>query len=264
MKLPKAGWFRQTVKILFWFCFSINRKERREIKQTISHQCKSSHLEHCQYTYRDESTATLLEIPQDLFDHVIIFISTSRIIRWRCQVSWKKSSKAPGMEVNLTAHAHYPVLLLDSDNLRGKSLPKFQAICNGFLCFSSSFIQRLYVDGVELQRKMFLKFQVMCTRYTVPKITHTVFSGNASECRWEHDPWQINFRRRFNPSPSRNFWKHLTHFPSEISKKSREEKKNSTVFNLLSSWFKASHSYLYSIALYVKLHIFFQFHTNFI
>ncbi len=124
--------------------------------------------------FRDKSTSALLESPQDLFDPAIILIPTSRIIRWRCQVSWKKSSKAPGMEVNLTAHAHYPALLLDSDNLRGKSLPKFQVICNGILCFSSSFIKRLYVDRVVLQRKMFLKLQVICTRYKVQSSAYSI------------------------------------------------------------------------------------------
>jgi hypothetical protein len=42
---------------------------------------------------------------------------------------------------------------------------------------------------------------------------------------WEQVPWPVYFRRRFNPSLFRNFPKHITLLPSEISKKSREEKK---------------------------------------
>jgi hypothetical protein len=64
-----------------------------------------------------------------------------------------------------------------------------------------------------------------------------IFPRNALECIWEQVPWPVNFRRRVNPPPFGNFRKHLTHLPSEISDKSREEMKIFYIgFHQLTFW----------------------------
>jgi hypothetical protein len=74
----------------------------------------------------------------------------------------------------------------------------------------------------------------LISRYTVPKATHIpekflgVYMGAS--------PWLVNFQRRLNPPSFRNFRKHLTLLPLEISEKSREETKIVTAeFDLLSA-----------------------------
>jgi hypothetical protein len=70
-------------------------------------------------------------------------------------------------------------------------------------------------------------FQIQKTGSTALSQKQRIFPRNTLECIWEQVPWLVNFRRRFNRFPFGNFLKHLSLLLSEISEKSREEKKKS-------------------------------------
>jgi hypothetical protein len=110
--------------------------------------------------------------------------------------------------------------------------PTIQCLVNKWPSQSKSYynIFRVIFE-LSMQGKKFcqlkVKFLVVLgnhgSMYSVPKAAH--FFSNPLECIWERVPWQVNFRRRFNPPPFRNIQKHLTYLALEISKKPEKKQK---------------------------------------